>query len=339
MDSCIPVDTTALRRERHAVFCLVLTCAVWGMGFNWNKEGQALLGERLGLVFDDPDMVSLGPGLFLAMRFVIGTLLWMAVFPRSLRGWSKLTVFGGMLAGAFLAAGMLLQHYGLASTSESLSAFLTSLCVLFTPILAVVFFRQRIGMGLWATVACATAGVALMTVFREQAGFDRGAVLGLLCAVVFSGHILAIDAIGKREDPWRFTLAQFAFGALFFSAFCILWPGGTRLMDLHRLGEVVVSRQFLIWLAVVSTIGTVLPFGMMLRYQPRTSPTRAALTYVSEPVFATTYAWLVAGRTIGGIAAVGAALIIAGNVGAELLANRRRNSASARDKPVPIIVD
>lgn len=323
------------------MLCLLAVCVVWGMGFNWNKQGQALLGERLSESFAEPTLAMLGPAAFLAARFVVGSLLWMAVFPRSVCGWSRATVRGGALGGGFLAAGMLLQHYGLSYTSESLSAFLTSLCVLFTPILAVRFLGHRVSAGMWGAVACATVGVALMTLFREEAGFDCGALLGLLCAVAFSGHILVIDAYGKREDPLRFTLAQFLFGTLFFVAFLAAWPGGSRLFNLSGLVRTFASRELLVWLLLVSTVGTVFTFGVMFRYQPRTSPTRAALIYLSEPIFATAYAWLVAGRTIALVAGLGAVLIIGGNVLAELLARKGVPSSApaGRTDIVQTIVD
>jgi drug/metabolite transporter (DMT)-like permease len=56
----------------------------------------------------------------------------------------------------------------------------------------------------------------------------------------------------------------------------------------------------------------------MFRYQPQTTPTRAALVYLTEPLFATVYAWLAAARSIDAGAIVGGCLIIAGNLVAEI---------------------
>jgi drug/metabolite transporter (DMT)-like permease len=68
----------------------------------------------------------------------------------------------------------------------------------------------------------------------------------------------------------------------------------------------------------------------MFRYQPRTSPTRAALIYLTEPLFATVYAWLMTGRAIESMAFLGGGLIIAGNLLAELFAK----PTDARDSAV-----
>lgn len=319
-------------REQQAVLWLLMACALWGMSFNWNKEAQHILGQRLVAATGAERMEVLGPAAFLALRFPIAALLWTIVFPRSLRGWTWRTAGAGLAAGVLLATGMLLQHYGLAYTSESLSAFLTSLTVLFTPILCVLILGRHVGWALWASVACATLGVALMTLARDEGRVDIGALLGLLCAVVFSGHILVVDHFGRTEQPWRFTLSQFLSAGTIFIAFTLLMEGGTRLLEPRVLIASISDRRFLVLTALAIVFATLATFGIMFRFQPRTTPTRAALTYMTEPLFATGYAWLIAGRTITVAAMLGGLLIVLGNVLAELLGRRSR----ADEPPLPL---
>ncbi|MDO8629120.1 MAG: DMT family transporter [Phycisphaerales bacterium] len=321
-------DSHTLRtREHRAILALLIACAMWGMSFNWNKEAQAIVGDRLVEAGGDPELRALGPCLFLAARFSLAVVLWAAVFPRSLRGWTGRTVAAGVGGGLFLSSGMLLQHYGLSLTTESLSAFLTSLTVLFTPLLATLVLRRRIGGALWASVACATAGVAVMTLYREEGRFEKGALLGVLCAVVFSAHILWVDYFGRRESAWRFTLAQFAAAAVVFTAFTAASPGGRRLVEFDLVMDSFASARFAVLASLSLVFSTLVTFGLMFRFQPDTSPTRAALVYLTEPLFATVYAWFASGRSIGGAAMFGAVLIILGNLVAERFA-RRGGSAS-----------
>jgi drug/metabolite transporter (DMT)-like permease len=314
--------------ERAAILWLLVACVLWGMSFNWNKEGQALLGERLTAATGDPGMPGVAPAAFPAIRFAAAVVFCVAAFPSVRTRWTRGTWRAGLIGGSLLSGGMLLQHYGLAYTTESLSSFLTSLTVLFTPLFATVVLRHRVGAPLWGSVACATAGVALMTVYREEGHFDLGAMLGLLCAVVFSAHILVVDHFGKREAPWPFTVAQFAVAAVVFTAYSAIRAGGGRWLRPEVLLEVFASPRLVLLAGVATVFATLITFGIMVRYQPRTTPTRAALTYLTEPLFATVYAWIVAGRTIGLVAMVGAGLIILGNVLAEYFA--RRNSVAGR---------
>lgn len=323
------VSTENSRREHRAILMLLIACALWGLSFNWNKSAQSLLGERLVEFSGDERLRATGPALFLAVRFIGTVILWCIFFPRSLRGWTIRTSLASALGGALLAGGMLFQHYGLVDASESLMAFMTSLTVLFTPIIASLVLRHRVSGMMWVAVCCATFGVALMSHFRDQGRFDLGAALGLVCALVFSIHILVVDHFGKTEDVWRFSLGQFAVAGLLITLYSLLRPGGSQLLSPDLLTHAFASSKLVFLLMLTIIFSTIITFGIMFAYQPRTTPTRAALTYLSEPIFATLYAWLATGTGITPAAMGGAGLIILGNLVAEIFA-RRGNTASKK---------
>ncbi len=310
-------------RERFAIAMLLVACAFWGMSFNWNKQAQEILGKHWVEAGHVGSLVLNGPATFLAIRFPLATLAWAIIFPRSLRGWTRGTVRGGAAGGVLLSTGMLLQHYGLSYTSESLSAFLTSLTIIFTPIAAAVLLKHRISRALWAAIGLATLGVGMMTLYREEGRFEIGAFLGLLCAVVFSGHMLVVDHVGKREDPWRFTLAQLGTASLIFIAYAAWRFGGNIAVAPEAIANAFESRNFVVLTTAAVFLATLVTFGLMFRYQPQTTPTRAALAYLTEPLFATAYAWIAVGRVIDAGAWIGAALIILGNIVAEVFARRQ----------------
>jgi drug/metabolite transporter (DMT)-like permease len=79
-----------------------------------------------------------------------------------------------------------------------------------------------------------------------------------------------------------------------------------------------------VWLNMLLLVGisTMLAFGLMFYFQPLLDPTRAALLYLAEPVFAALFAYMVAGRTLSLLAICGAGLLIMANGLAEFLARR-----------------
>jgi drug/metabolite transporter (DMT)-like permease len=319
--------------ERFAIGMLLVACAFWGMSFNWNKEAQSILSKHWVEAGDHSPLGSHGPATFLAVRFPLAALAWALLFPRSLRGWNKITLRGGVAGGMFLSVGMLLQHYGLSYTSESLSAFLTSLTIIFTPIAAALVLKHRISPALWCAIGLATLGVALMTLYREEGRFEIGALLGLFCAVVFSGHLLVVDYFGKRDDPWRFTLAQLVVAGIVFLSYALWRFGGDTKLAPRVVMGAFGSWKFAALTAAAVFLATLVTFGLMFRFQPRTTPTRAALVYLTEPLFATAYAWLAADRIIGVGAWLGAGLIIVGNVVAEIFPRRDSVSDIAVARP------
>ena len=80
--------------------------------------------------------------------------------------------------------------------------------------------------------------------------------------------------------------------------------------------------------SMLVVISTLLAFGLMIFFQPRVEPTRAALIYLTEPVFAAAYAWIFAADGLSTRQIAGAGLIIAANSLVEWLTQRRSiNSA------------
>ena len=68
-------------------------------------------------------------------------------------------------------------------------------------------------------------------------------------------------------------------------------------------------------------------FGLLFYFQPKLDPTRAALIYLAEPIFAAFYASVAVGRTLSVIALLGAGLILAANVLVEILERRSKRLA------------
>src|SRR5688572_7262371 len=125
----------------RAVLAILLVTVLWGWTFVWMKSavqaGERELGSH-GLVAT--------VGLFMTLRFAAAALVLGAsgsvrrrVDPGAWRG--------GFVIGALLLGGFLLQMFGLAGVSAPVSAFLTSLYVVFTALLTSL--RTRRAPGAW----------------------------------------------------------------------------------------------------------------------------------------------------------------------------------------------
>ena len=90
--------------------------------------------------------------------------------------------------------------------------------------------------------------------------------------------------------------------------------------------------RYVVPLIVVSTMAA---FGLMFYFQPKLDPTRAALIYLAEPIFAALYAYLSVGRALGAIALLGAALILAANVLVEIIERRGTRLAVSGARAIP----
>jgi drug/metabolite transporter (DMT)-like permease len=304
-------------RQRGAVGALLIGTVFWGCGFTWAKAAGAAVQEAAGLSHGAP----FGPVFLLAWRFLLASAIWFVVFPASRRGWTWRGLGWATLVGVPLGAGLIVQHVGLDRTSEAVSAFLTSLTILFVPLLMMFAFRRPPKPVLWVGVALATLGVWVMT-GAQPAGFGLGEILGLGCAFLFSVYILAVNAASVHETPWRLVGAQFGITALIcFVASAFLQGGATNLQPV-RMAHILSVRTVWLNLALLTFFTTLVAFGLLTFFQPLIDPTRAALIYLAEPVFATLYAAIAAGHKAGMITLAGAGLILIANVLVEVLSAR-----------------
>src|SRR5256886_5388741 len=139
-----------------ALVALVLVTAVWGVTFVQVK-----------------DAVDIYPLFaFLAVRFAIATLTLAPVAARRVRRLDRRGLAAGFGLGALLALGYALQTAGLSRTTVSSTGFITGLCVVLTPVTALVLFRYRIVLSAWLGVGLATVGLGMLS------GIEAGSAVG-----------------------------------------------------------------------------------------------------------------------------------------------------------------
>ncbi len=292
--------------RRAAMLALILATVFWGCGFTWAKSAGETINAASGLQPGAP----LGPIWVLAMRFTAGGLLWLMLFPSARRGWQVQDVSRSIILGLVLSTGMVIQHLGLDRTSEAVSAFLTSLTILFVPMMMTLILRRPPRAMIWMGVVLATAGVWLMT-GAAPSGFGVGEVLGVACAVSYSVDIIIINYLITPERASRVTAGQFLVVGLTSIFICLFLTQGRS--SLARAPALLMHRDVGLNVLLLTVFPTLAAFGLQFRFQPRIDPSRAALVYLMEPIFASLFALIMTGRGLATIAIAGAALIIVAN--------------------------
>ena len=301
----------------------------WGCGFTWAKAAGAAVNAHMNL----PPGSPLGPIWLLSIRFALAGALWMAIVPAARRGWTLASVGRSAIAGTFLAAGLVTQHLGLDRTREAITAFLTSLTILFVPLLMTIALRRPPPHVLWIGVVLAMVGVWLMT-GASPAGLGVGELLALGCAVLFSLHLISVNLVMEHDEPARMAPGQFFTVALITAATSLFLQRGPDALMPAQAFHLAIAPDIGLNLLLMILLVTVGAFGLQMHFQPRLDPTRAALLYLCEPVFASVYAWLAAGRGLAPLAAAGAGLILVANVLVELIQSKKPRKTGEIDAGV-----
>jgi len=203
-------------------------------------------------------------------------------------------------------------------TTASKSAFLTGLVVVFVPLMSAVPGVARPGsvrptLDTYAGALLAFAGMVLLTTppgsgSAVLSGMHVGEWLSLLCAVAFAAHLLTLSRAAPLVSARRLGTLQIGFAAL------------TMLITLPLGGAMRFDSAPVLWLAlgVTAVLATAAAFTIQSWAQQHLPASHTALIFTLEPVFAWLISLLFFGERLGPRAMLGAGLILAGILFAEL---------------------
>ena len=268
-------------RLRLAPFALLCVAAFWGAAFVLMKDALAR-----------QDVTS-----FLFTRFALATLVLLIFKPRVVNCLSRDLVSKGVIAGFFLAAGFLLQTFGLQKTTAAITGFITGLYVVATPLIAAWFLHQKITPKTWFYVGIATVGLAMLSIHSWQIGI--GEFLVLASAIAFAIHIIALGQWSKGLDAYALTIVQLATCALL-CGIASLKNGYQAPPDSSVWGVVLFTAIF----------ASAIAFVIQTWSQAYILPTRVAVILTMEVVFAAFFAVIFGGEVLTLQVIAGGALVV-----------------------------
>lgn len=277
-----------------ALAALIAVTAVWGVTFVQVKDAVAIYPLFA----------------FLAVRYALATGALAVVGAHRVRTLGRAGTGAGVFVGALLAVGVALQTAGLERTTVSSTGFITGLYVVLTPLFGLVLFRTAVTVQVWAGVACALAGLALLS--GIHAGSFTGDALVLASTTAQALQIVMIERYAARFDAVALTLVEMATCLVGFVAVAA------------ARGELAVPSGWTVWGALVVTgvFASALAYLIQIWAQRRLSAPRIAIVFSLETVWAGFFGYVLSGDRLGRAGWAGCAAIMAGIVLAEPAAAR-----------------
>ena len=293
---------------------LLLAVAIWGVNFVVVKEAVARW----------PVMP------FLVLRFWIATLFLLpfAIRERRASGGSPLRLGGttirhGGIAGLALFAAYMTQTYGIQLTHASVAAFLSSLFVVFVPLLLLASRSHRPDRPEIVIALLAIGGVAVFN-FNTSASFRIGSLLLVACALAYAVQIIIVGSFGRRTNPVEFTTIQIATIAI--AATLVFLPqfinGAWPQVDRAVLGAALFS----------GVLASAVAYLMQTWAQRHISPTQTAVILSLEPVVATVTAAGVGTETLTASTLFGGLIILSAVLMCSLHSSHIRRIGAAEAK-------
>lgn len=269
-----------MNQKLLSTLMLLLTALIWGAAF---------VAQSVG-------MDHLGPFTFNCLRSVIGGLALLPLVmyarkktPAPAPDRKKNTWVGGVACGVILFAASAFQQFGIQEdTSAGKAGFITALYIVLVPLFGLVFGRKASPI-VWAAVLLSTLGLYRLCIPAGAQGLSiqLGDLLILVCAFLFTAHILVIDHFSPRADCIQMSCIQFFVAALL-SLVCTLLFESPTLPALRAA-----------WLPVLyaGLLSSGVGYTLQIIAQRNTHPTVASLILSLESVFAALAGFLLLGES------------------------------------------
>lgn len=291
---------------------LLLTATIWGVAF----------------VAQSVSMDYIGGFTFNAIRNIIGAITLVPVIlifskqnpaadqnPADRQKARKTLITGGICCGILLCLASNFQQFGIKYTTVGKAGFITACYIIIVPIIG-IFLKKKCSPFIWIAVLLSLGGLYLLCISPGE-GFSigKGDTLVLICAVVFSFHILTVDHFSPLVDGVKMSCIQFLV--------CGILSGIPALIFENPNITNILQAWMPILYAGILSCGVA--YTLQIVGQKGMNPTVASLIMSLESCISVIAGWLILGQNLSSREIFGCVLMFV----AIMLAQLPQKSASA----------
>ncbi|MCF0132941.1 MAG: DMT family transporter [Blautia sp.] len=290
--------------------CLLLAATIWGIAFVAQSVGMDYVG---GFTFN-------------SARFFIGGIVLLPVIRimdqqkkgiRSAQSISPQTDFsknnsnralfpGGIACGLCLCFASNFQQFGIKYTTVGKAGFITACYIILVPIVG-LFLKKKCSPYIWTAVVLALIGLYLLCI-TDGFSIGKGDILVIICAVLFSMHILTVDHFSPLTDGVRLSCIQFFVCG-------ILTAIPAFIFEKPQLSGLMAAWMPLLYAGVLSSG---VAYTLQIIGQRDMNPTVASLIMSLESCISVLAGWLLLGQSMSTREILGCVIMFAAIVLAQL---------------------
>lgn len=263
----------------RSLLLLFLTAVIWGIAF---------VAQSVGM-----DYVK--PFTFNGVRCLLGAIVLLPViyvFDRKKTKEEKKAEdkkslwLGGMLCGLCLCTASCLQQIGLQYTTAGKAGFLTALYIVLVPIIG-VFFKKKCSPFVIGSILLALIGLYLLSI-KEGFYIEKGDIYVMICAVIFSFHILTIDHFSPKCDGVKLSCVQFLVSGFIATIIALV-------IEKPELAQIMAA-----WLpiAYAGVLSCGVAYTLQIIGQKGINPTIASLVLSLESVVSVLAGWVLLNQAL-----------------------------------------
>lgn len=264
---------------------LLLTATIWGVAF----------------VAQSVSMDYIGAFTFNAVRCLIGSLtllpvIWLLDKKRPVEEKKKISspsegrtlIIGGICCGVLLCLASNFQQFGIKYTTVGKAGFITACYIIIVPIIG-IFLKKKCSPFIWIAVILSLSGLYLLCLTPGE-GFavGKGELLVLICAFLFSLHILVIDHFSPLADGVKMSCIQFLVAGILSGIPALLFENPT-------LSGLLAAKIPILYAGIMSCG---VAYTLQIVGQKNMNPTIASLILSLESCISVIAGWLILGQSL-----------------------------------------
>lgn len=290
---------------------LLLICAfIWGSAFVAQTTGAEHVGPFTFIYLRS----FLGGIVLLPVIFVIGKIKNRGAEKKADKKSGKALFIGGICCGAALCFASVFQQAGIdKGTDPGKAGFITALYILLVP-LSSLFMKKRVRPIIWVCIAASVVALYLLCV-TESNSVELSDLLVLICAALYTVHILVIDRVSPHVDGVKLSCIQFFVAGILSLAPALVFEG----FDLDAIVAAMPS------VAYAGIMSSGVAYTLQILGQQKTEPALASMIMSLESVFAVLTSMAVLHLAPTPREAVGCVIMFAAIIVAQL-PERKRNA-------------
>lgn len=213
---------------------------------------------------------------------------------------------GGIACGIALFAASNFQQFGIKYTTVGKAGFITACYIVIVPIIG-LFLKKKCSPFIWAAVVMALIGLYLLCI-TDGFSIGLGDVLVLVCAFLFSLHILVIDYFSPKADGVKLSCIQF------------LVCGILSMIPALVLEHPQISSILTAWLPILyaGIMSCGVAYTLQIVGQKNVNPTVASLILSLESCISVLAGWVILGQKLSAKELLGCVIMFAAIILAQL---------------------
>lgn len=302
--------------------CLLLAATIWGSAFVAQSVGMEYVGP-----FTFNGVRSLiGAAVLVPLIFVLNRSRNSSNIPSSSKdltasGSSSAATqnaatvpsynsrdlwIGGIACGLALFAASNFQQFGIQYTTVGKAGFITACYIVIVPIIG-LFLGKKCSPFIWAAVVMALIGLYLLCI-TDGFSIGRGDILVLICAVLFSLHILVIDHFSPKADGVKLSCIQFLVCGILSTVLALI-------LEHPQISSILTAWLPILYAGVMSCG---VAYTLQIVGQKNVNPTVASLILSLESCISVLAGWILLGQKLSAKELIGCVIMFAAIILAQL---------------------